>query len=106
MLNSTVTFSTKRLSITSPPDDSCFDRSLVDRSGEMIVHVCPPLVVRWITCEPTYTVLWSCGEIVIGKVHWKRYFRSFGATPYPASGHGSTARDMRVCRSNVSRPAS
>ena len=33
--NSTVTFSTNRLSVTSPPDDCCFVVSLVDRSGEI-----------------------------------------------------------------------
>ena len=57
MANNTVTFSTKRLSITKPPDDCCLVLSFVDRSGEISVQLWPPLVVLCTNCEPTYTVL-------------------------------------------------
>ena len=55
--NSTVTFSTNKLSVTNPPDDCCFVVSFVDRSGEISVQLCPPLTVLCTYCEPTYTVL-------------------------------------------------
>ena len=35
-----------------PPDDTIRVGSLVDRSGLMIVQLCPPLVVLWMYCVP------------------------------------------------------
>ena len=47
----------------------------------MTVQLLPPSVVRCTTWLPTYTVLWSCGEIAIGNVQCQRYFTSAGVQP-------------------------
>ena len=42
----------------------------------MTVQLFPPFVVLCTTFEPAYTTFELCFETMIGKVHWKRYFRS------------------------------
>ena len=59
-----------------PPDDACFDLSLRVRSGLMAVQLMPPSALLNTTWAPWYSVPGSSGEMAMGAVHWKRYFRS------------------------------
>ena len=42
----------------------------------MIGQLCPSFVRQKSRLPPTYIVFGSCGEIMIGKVHWNRYLMS------------------------------
>src|SRR5450432_1096192 len=98
--NTTSPYSTPMLSGVRPPEIFCFDLSLRVRSGLMIVQLFPPSVVWCTNWLPTYTVLWSCGEIVSGKVHWKRNLTLSAGVPVVACGHTSTEWTLFVRTSN------
>src|SRR6185503_19436628 len=65
-------YSTPMLSGVRPPEICCFDLSFFVRSGLIVRQLCPPFVVTCTCWLPTYTLLWSCGEIASGKSHTKR----------------------------------
>src|SRR6266852_7104241 len=69
----TPAYSTPMLSGVSPPEICCRLLSFRVRSGLMICHLFPPSVVTCTNWLPTYTLLWSCGEIAIGNSQLKRY---------------------------------
>src|SRR6185503_20890345 len=89
-------YSTPMLSGVKPPEIFCRFLSLVDRSGLIVCHDWPLLVERCTCWLVTKIVLLSCGEIRIGKVHWKRYFNDSAGQPPVLCGHTSTLRTMRV----------
>ncbi len=74
--NTTPAYSTPMLSGVSPPESVCRALSFSVRSGLITCQLWPPFVVRCTYWMPAYTVLWSCGEMAIGNVQLKRYFRS------------------------------
>src|SRR5512143_3338398 len=92
MANTTPAYSTPMLSGVSPPEGTCRVLSLRVRSGLISFHVTPPSDVECTCWLPTYTVLWSCGEMVSGKVHTKRYLRSPAGHPIVACGQISVLR--------------
>src|ERR1044071_5296782 len=92
MLITTPAYSTPMLSGVSPPEIPCRVLSFRVRSGLIAVQLRPPSVVWWITWLPTYTLLWSWGEIVRGKFQTKRYLMSPAGQPIGPSGHTSTSR--------------
>src|SRR5260370_3506971 len=65
-------YSTPILSGVSPPEICCRLLSFRVRSGLMICQLFPPSVVTCTYWLPTYTLLWSWGEIVIGNSQLKR----------------------------------
>src|ERR1041385_3332402 len=73
MANTTPAYSTPMLSGVSPPEGPIRLLSFRVRSGLMTVQLRPPSVVWWIIWLPTYTLLWSWGEMVSGKFQTKRY---------------------------------
>src|SRR6266487_313949 len=74
--NTTSPYSTPMLSGVSPPEICCLLLSFRVRSGLITCQLLPPSVVMCTNWLPAYTRLWSCGEIVNGIVHTKRYFTS------------------------------
>jgi len=62
--------------------------------GELVIP--PPSDVAWTYWLPTYTVLWSCGEIAIGNVQFIRSLICPALAPIVLSGQTETERDMRV----------
>src|SRR6202030_2711257 len=78
---STPAYSTPMLSGVSPPEICCRLLSLRVRSGLMICQLLPPSVVTCTNWLPTYTLLWSCGEMRIGNSQLKRYFTSAVGAP-------------------------
>src|ERR1051326_940488 len=76
MAKTTPAYSTPMLSAVRPPELPIFDLSLRVRSGLMICHDWPRSVVTCTYWLPTYTRLWSFGEMVIGNSQLKRYFTS------------------------------
>src|SRR5205814_8571236 len=85
-----------RLSVVTPPELCWWLVSLRVRSGLTTFQLAPPSLVTCTYWLPTYTRRWSCGEIMIGKVQFQRYFRSAGRHPYPASGQTRTLRAWPV----------
>ena len=83
-------YSTPMLSGVRPPEICCRLRSLSVRSGLITCQLRPLSVVMWTNCDPAYTRLWSCGEIVRGNVHTKRYFTSAAGEPTVLCGQIST----------------
>src|SRR6266849_3156107 len=55
-----------RLSVVTPPEPCSCVVSLRVRSGLITLQREPPSVVTCTTWLPTYTRLWSCGEIAMG----------------------------------------
>src|SRR5260370_26574997 len=85
-------YSTPILSGVSPPEICCRLLSFRVRSGLMICQLFPPSVVTCTYWLPTYTLLWSWGEIVIGNSQLKRYFTSAALAPETSMGPTSTSR--------------
>src|ERR1700740_3319649 len=85
-------YSTPILSGVSPPEIPIRLLSFRVRSGLMICQLLPPSVVTCTNWLPTYTLLWSCGEIVTGNSQLNRYFTSAAVAPETSSGHTSTSR--------------
>src|SRR6266511_4066718 len=81
--------STPVLSGVSPPEGRCRVVSLRVRSGLISFQVTPASDEACTCWLPTYTVLWSNGEIVSGNVHTKRYFTAAAGYPIVACGHTS-----------------
>ena len=94
--NTTPAYSTPMLSGVRPPERICFALSLRVRSGPNSCHERPPSVVAITYCDPTYTLLWSCGLMVSGKVQTKRYLSESAAQPIVACGHTSAYVAMPV----------
>src|SRR5262250_3143308 len=92
----TPAYSTPMLSGVSPPEICWRLLSLRVRSGLMICQLLPPSVVTCTNWLPTYTLLWSCGEIVTGNSQLKRYFTSAAVAPETLTGQTSTSRDWRL----------
>src|SRR5262249_6345837 len=92
MANTTPAYSTPMLSGVSPPELPIRLLSLRVRSGLMICQLLPPSVVMCTNWLPTYTLLWSCGEMVMGNSQLKRYLTSAAVAPETVSGHTSTSR--------------
>ncbi len=65
----------------------------------MVFQLCPPSVVSCTYWLPTYTRLWSKGEMASGIVQSHRYFTSRGAQPSSTSGHTLTSRAWPSCMS-------
>ena len=86
MANTTPAYSTPMLSGVRPPEGRCRVLSLRVRSGLISFQVSPPSDVACTCWLPTYTVLWSNGEMVSGKVHTKRYFTPPAGQPMVACG--------------------
>src|SRR3990172_4585948 len=95
----TLKYSTPMLSGVRPPEICCRLLSFSVRSGLISRQVRPPSVVACTNWLPTYTLLWSLGEMVSGAVHTKRYFKSAAGQPMVLSGQTSTLRACRVLRS-------
>src|SRR5215467_13082004 len=76
MAKTTPAYSTPMLSGVRPPELPIRVLSLRVRSGLMICQLFPPSVVTCRYWLPTYTLLWSCGEMVIGNSQLKRYLTS------------------------------
>src|ERR1051326_4845704 len=87
MANTTPAYSTPMLSGVSPPEGPIRLLSFRVRSGLMTVQLRPPSVVWWIIWLPTYTLLWSWGEMVSGKFQTKRYLTSPAGQAIGASRH-------------------
>src|SRR5579884_815540 len=92
MANTTPAYSTPMLSNVRPPLGPILLRSFKVRSGLMTCQELPPSLVTCTNWLPTYTVLWSCGEIAMGNSQLKRYFTSAAVAPEQLSGHTSTSR--------------
>src|SRR3954462_14811438 len=75
--------------LIGPPDAPSVAGWCFVRSGEMPVQSFPLFVLLNTTFEPTYSTFGSCGEFMIGNVHWKRYFESAASWPMGLSGQGS-----------------
>src|ERR1700752_4104909 len=93
-------YSTPILSGVSPPELPMRVLSLRVRSGLMGCQLFPPSVVTSTYWLPTYTLLWSCGEMVMGNSQLKRYFTSAAVAPETSTGHTSTSRHWRFRSSN------
>src|SRR5215470_16364205 len=96
MAKITPAYSTPMLSGVRPPELPMRLLSLRVRSGLMTCQLLPPSVVTWTNWLPTYTLLWSCGEIVTGNSQLKRYFTSAAVAPETLTGQTSTSRDWRL----------
>src|ERR1700675_3183345 len=72
MANTVPAYSTPMSSGVDPPEIPCRLLSFRVRSGLIICQLLPPSVVTCTNWLPTYTLLWSCGEIVIGNSQLKR----------------------------------
>src|SRR6266511_5277962 len=96
MANTTPAYSTPMLSGVRPPEICCLLLSFSVRSGLITCQLLPPSVVMCTTWLPAYTRLWSCGEIVNGIVHTKRYFTSAAGYPMVLCGQISTFWAWRV----------
>ena len=94
----TPAYSTPMLSGVRPPETVCRRLSFRVRSGLMTRHVRPLSMVTCTCWLPTYTMLWSCGEMVSGNVHTKRYRRLSAGQPMVACGQMS-----RLCATLVRR---
>src|SRR3954466_2910375 len=81
-----------------PPDAPSVAGSCLVRSGEMICQLLPLSEDLNTTFDPTYSTLGSCGEFMIGNVHWKRYFESLASWPMGFNGHGSSRARSPVAR--------
>ncbi len=81
MANSVAPSKVIRLSVEVPPELCWCVVSLRVRSGLIAFQLAPPSVVRWTNWLPTYTWVWSCGEMAMGKVQFQRYFMSAGRQP-------------------------
>src|SRR6267378_2004312 len=92
----TPAYSTPMLSGVSPPEGRCRVVSLRVRSGLISFHVTPASEEACTCWLPTYTVLWSNGEIVSGNVHTKRYFTAAAGYPIVACGQTSVERAIPV----------
>src|SRR5215469_5530310 len=92
----TPAYSTPMLSGVSPPEICWRLLSLRVRSGLIICQLLPPSVVTCTSWLPTYTLLWSWGEMAIGNSQLKRYFTSAAGAPATYSGHTSTSRSWCV----------
>src|SRR5215813_10247773 len=92
MANTTPAYSTPMLSGVRPPELPIRDLSLRVKSGLMTCQLLPPSVVTCTCWLPTYTLLWSCGEMVTGNSQLKRYLTSPAGAPEVVSGHTSTSR--------------
>src|SRR5215813_13410301 len=92
----TPAYSTPMLSGVRPPELPIRVLSLRVRSGLMICQLFPPSVVTCTNWLPTYTLLWSCGEMVTGNSQLKRYLTSPAGAPETVSGHTSTSRYWRL----------
>src|SRR5215471_9177417 len=90
MANTVPAYSTPILSGVSPPEIPCRLLSLRVRSGLITCQLFPPSVVTCTNWLPTYTLLWSCGEMVIGNSQLKRYLTSAALAPETSSGQTST----------------
>src|ERR1044071_4630699 len=99
--------STPMLSGVSPPDTPMRLLSFRVRSGLITCQLRPPSVVWWMTWLPTYTLLWSLGEMVSGKFQTKRYLISPAGHPIGPSGQTSTfcARPVRTAHRATTPPA-
>src|SRR5437667_7286317 len=106
MANRVAPSNVMRLSVVTPPELCWCVVSLRVRSGLITFQLAPPSVVRCTNWLPTYTRVWSCGEMAIGNVQFQRYFRSAGRHPYAASGQTRTFRAWSVRVSYTSRPPS
>src|SRR5215471_10716665 len=92
MANTTPAYSTPMLSGVRPPELPIRLLSLRVKSGLMICQLFPPSVVTCTCWLPTYTLLWSWGEMVTGNSQLKRYLPSPAVAPEVVSGHTSTSR--------------
>src|SRR2546426_8310174 len=104
--NSVAPSNVMRLSVVTPPELCWCVVSLRVRSGLTTCQLAPPSVVTCTTWLPTYTFVWSWGEMAIGNVQFQRYLRSAGRQPYPASGHTRTLRAWSVRTAYTSSPPS
>src|SRR2546428_12253215 len=84
--NSVAPSNVMRLSVVTPPELCWCVVSLRVRSGLTTCQLAPPSVVTCTTWLPTYTFVWSWGEMAIGNVQFQRYLRSAGRPPYPPPG--------------------
>src|SRR4026209_52078 len=94
--NTPPAYSTPMVAGVSPPEMPWRLLSFRVRSGLISFQVWPPSVVTWMYWLPTYTLLWSWGEMVRGKFHTKRYLRLAAGEPIGASGQTSTFRAIPV----------
>src|SRR5258706_14164019 len=90
--NTTPAYSTPMLAGVSPPEIPILLLSLRVRSGLITCQLLPPSVVTCTNWLPTYTFLWSCGEMSSGNSQLNRYFTSAAVAPETSSGHTSTSR--------------
>src|SRR5207245_11460618 len=67
--------------VIGPPTGPSVAGSWGVRSGLIACQWVPPSVVRNTFWAVAYSVLRSCGENTIGKVHWNRYGTSAAACP-------------------------
>src|SRR5574342_75381 len=81
MAYTTSKYSTPMLSGVKPPDSCCLLLSLSVRSGLISRQLFPPSVVTCTCWLPTYTLLWSWGEMVSGASHTNRYLSSAAGHP-------------------------
>ena len=65
----------------TPPELCWCVVSLRVRSGLITCQLEPPSFVTCTTWLPTYTFVWSWGEMAMGKVQFQRYFMSAGRQP-------------------------
>src|SRR5215472_724431 len=87
----TPAYSTPMLSGVRPPEICWRLLSFRVKSGLMTCQLLPPSVVTCTNWLPTYTLLWSWGEIVMGNSQLNRYFTSAAEAPTVLSGHTSTS---------------
>src|SRR5262249_36398231 len=78
MANTTPAYSTPMLSGVRPPELTIRVLSLRVRSGLMMCQLLPPSVVTCTNWLPTYTLLWSCGEMVMGNSQLRSEGRRVG----------------------------
>src|SRR5215472_1706954 len=100
MAKTTPAYSTPMLSPVRPPENPMRVLSLRVRSGLMTCQLLPPSLVTCTNWLPTYTLLWSCGEMVSGNSQLKRYLTSAAVAPEVVSGQTSTSRYWRLRSSN------
>src|SRR3990172_5381881 len=87
------------LSGVRPPEICCLLLSLSVRSGLISRQLFPPSVVTCTCWLPTYTLLWSWGEMVSGASQTNRYLSSAAGQPPVLTGQISTWCACRVRRS-------